>query len=265
MIVMKMVLFFLFVLSPVTVCAFTGDATVDGIRYYIITEAQVATVIPKKGGYEGKVVIPSQINYDGVICKVTEIGYDAFSNCKRLLSVTIPNSVIRIGSYAFQNCSGLTSIILPRSMLRIGVGAFYGCSNLGSVNFPKNITTIFYRVFEGCRKLSDVRIPSNVKEVCAHAFEGCSSLTMVCIPKSVKYVNNGAFAYCGSLRDVYCYAESVPGKNETAGLEPDSPFIGSHIENATLHVPAGSIEKYKKDHIWGNFKKVVAIGIEIEK
>ncbi len=39
---------------------------------------------------------------------VTEIGTYVFSRCRRLISVSIPDSVAVIGGSAFANCTGLT-------------------------------------------------------------------------------------------------------------------------------------------------------------
>ena len=61
------------------------------------------------------------------------IGDFAFSNCNRLTSITIPNSVTSIGKYAFNNCYGLTSITIGNSVASIGNGAFYLCSGLAYV------------------------------------------------------------------------------------------------------------------------------------
>ncbi len=51
---------------------------------------------------------------------------------------------------------------------------------------------------------------------------------------------------------MYCYAENVPSTNSDA-------FNGSNIANAMLHVPASSIESYKSQEPWSNFKEIVAL------
>ncbi len=73
-------------------------------------------------------VIPS----DGT---VTAIGDSAFSGCRGLTSITIPNGVTSIGEYAFFSCKNLTSITIPESVTRIDFGAFYNCSDLTNITY----------------------------------------------------------------------------------------------------------------------------------
>lgn len=93
-------------------------------------------------------IIPSDIG-------ITSIGDYAFSYCRGLTSITIPDSVTSIKGYAFYNCSGLTSITIPDSVTSIGNGAFESCNGLTNVTmlpttppqlgnnvFPSNVTTI---------------------------------------------------------------------------------------------------------------------------
>jgi hypothetical protein len=76
-------------------------------------------------------------------------------------------------------------------------------------------------------------------------------LTTVYIGSSVKSIDAYAFSECIALTDVYCLAENVPSTGNYA-------FAYSPVENATLHVPATSIEAYKAAEPWKNFKDIVA-------
>jgi hypothetical protein len=61
-----------------------------------------------------------------------------------------------------------------------------------------------------------------------------------------------AFYGCDDLLDIYCFAENVPEIGMFA-------FSSSNIENATLHVPAGSVSDYQAASPWNQFKEIVAI------
>ena len=183
---------------------------------------------------------------------VTSIEYDAFSGCSGLTSVTIPNSVTSIGDWAFSHCSGLTSVIIGNSVKSIGECAFENCSGLTSVTIGNSVTRIEERAFQSCSGLTSVTIPNSVTDIREWAFSGCSGLTSVTIGNSVMSIGWHAFECCPELLDVYCYAEKVPYTDSEA-------FYGSYPENATLHVPAASIDSYKARDPWRDFGKIVAL------
>ena len=183
---------------------------------------------------------------------VTSIGKGAFCDCSGLISVHIPNSVTSIGDGAFAYCSGLTSVTIPNSVTSIGDGAFQGCSSLTSVTIPNSVTSIENDAFRDCSGLTSVTIPNSVTSIGFSAFLGCSGLTSVTIPNSVTSIGEWAFEGCHELLDVYCYAENVPDTYSYA-------FIDSPVANATLHVPAASVESYKATKPWSSFGKIVAL------
>ena len=55
---------------------------------------------------------------------------NAFTWCRSLSDIVIPDSVTSIGIGAFSNCRFLSNIVIPDSVTSIGNGAFAGCSNL---------------------------------------------------------------------------------------------------------------------------------------
>ena len=193
------------------------------------------------------------LTYIALPNSVTSIGDDAFYKCSGLTSVTIGNSVTSIGEQAFCDCSGLTSVTIPNSVTSIGVSAFEGCSGLkSSVTIPNSVTSIGGSAFEGCKGLTSVTIGNGVELIRSYSFAGCSGLTSVTIGNGVERIWSYIFSGCSALKDVYCYAEKVPSTYNDA-------FRSSNYLYATLHVPAGSIEKYKAQTPWSNCGKIVAL------
>ena len=176
-----------------------------------------------------------------------------FSGCN-LKVLQLPNSVTSIGSHAFWFCSDLTSITIPNSVTSIGNDAFSHCSGLTSITIPQSVTSIGSSAFDGCSGLTSVTIPNSVTSIGDYAFYHCSGLTSVTIGNSVSNIGSGAFYICSKLTNVYCYAEQVP--NITS--RPD-PFVYATIVNATLHVPAVSIDAYKTAETWKEFGSIVAL------
>ena len=97
---------------------------------------------------------------------VTVIKYGAFSTCKKLTSVEIPNNVREIEMHAFSS-SGLTSLTIPTGVTKMNFFAFGECEELASVTLPAGITEIENHVFLGCKKLKNVtarmQTPPNIE------------------------------------------------------------------------------------------------------
>ena len=152
--------------------------------------------------YSGVVNIPESVTYKGTTYPVTSIGDGAFSSCKDLTSVTIPNSVTSIGSTAFYYCSGLTAVSIPNSVTSIGDQAFSGCIGLTSVTIPNSVTSIGDYTFYECKGLTSLTIGNSVTRIGDYAFYKCSSLVSITIPSSVTSIGQSAFYNCSGLTSV---------------------------------------------------------------
>ena len=165
--------------------------------YYTISNDEVA-ITDADTTISGELTIPQTI--EGY--PVTSIAKNAFSSCKSLTSVTIPEGVTTIYDYAFYSCSSLVSVTLPDSLTTINGRAFQFCSSLTDINIPTSVTTIGKGVFDSCTSLKNIIIPESVKEMGSGIFSKCTALESVNIPNGIKVIENNTFERCTSLKSI---------------------------------------------------------------
>ena len=103
----------------------------------------------------------------------------AFSQCRLLENVIMPNGIISIGEDAFWRCSSLTNITIPDSVTSIGRAAFSGCSSLTSITIPDGVTSIGMETFSDCSSLKSITIPDSVTSIGFYALKSCRSLVSI--------------------------------------------------------------------------------------
>ena len=104
------------------------------------------------------------------------IGYEAFSECKDLKSISLPDSLNKIGYGVFQS-TAIETIDLPDGIEVINANTFEWCSDLRHVGLPKHLRSINWHAFHNCEKLSDITgITSTFCEIGMDAFTGCEEL-----------------------------------------------------------------------------------------
>ena len=89
--------------------ALSYDFEVNGIYYGYDISTQTAYVTSGDNKYSGIIDIPTSVTYNGRSLNVTAIGYGAFSECKGLVSINMPQSITSIGGQAFKYCRKLTN------------------------------------------------------------------------------------------------------------------------------------------------------------
>lgn len=165
----------------------TDDGTITLVNY--IGSAKAVT-IPEK--IDGKKVTEiynwcfgaQDITSVTMGSNIRRIGNGSFLECKKLKTITLPDSITYIDDYAF-NGAGLTTIGMPSGLTYLGTGAFLDCSALKSIDIPDKITTIKEVTFWGCSKLATVKMPSKLKVIENNAFLSCPKLKSVSLPKTV--------------------------------------------------------------------------------
>ena len=159
--------------------------------------------------------------------KTCSIASEAFSRCKELTEVTIPNTVRGIGEYAFYGCSGLTALQIPNSVKEIYHGAFEACTGLESIALSDRITSC-HSLFNGCSGLKKVEIPTAVTTIAYASFAGCTALEEITLPRALQTIDGAAFDECSNLQKVFYKGSAAEWK--TVEIERET-IDYNHWEN----------------------------------
>ena len=256
--------------------------------YYNLTNL----VIPSTVTYEGKVYKVTRIGFDAfnqcdkltfvdIPSSVKTIGVGAFNFCSSLTSITLKEGLEHIEWNAFEDCRSLENITFPNSLKTIGNYAF--SNTLWYKNHPNGAVyagNVFYKykgdipqntsfvIKEGTVSISpyafvkenyhedyslvSVSIPNSVEVIGEGAFYRCRALTSIVIPAGVTTIETLAFDYCKALKSVTCEAVNPPALS-------GSVFLSTPIADATLYVPAESLEAYKSADQWKDFGQILPI------
>ncbi len=169
-----------------------------------------------------RIVIPQEINGQPVISigekafinatiseiilphTIKAILKKAFSGCKNLKHIDLPENLEYLGEYSFYK-SGLENILIPDLIYEIPSMCFYECTKLSKVHFGNCVETIGYGAFSDCKKLCMVSLPETLKIIEKQAFNGTGIRTVI-IPQGVEEIDNEAFdaSYNLSKNGVIC-------------------------------------------------------------
>ena len=256
--------------------------------YYNLTNL----VIPSTVTYEGKVYKVTRIGFDAfnqcdkltfvdIPSSVKTIGVGAFNFCSSLTSITLKEGLEHIEWNAFEDCRSLENITFPNSLKTIGNYAF--SNTLWYKNHPNGAvyaSNVFYKykgdipqntsfvIKEGTVSISpyafvkenyhedyslvSVSIPNSVKVIGEGVFYRCRALTSIVIPDGVTTIETLAFHYCKALNSVTCKAVEPP-------VLGSSVFSVVPLTDATLYVPAESVDAYKNADQWKDFGQILPI------
>ena len=256
--------------------------------YYNLTNL----VIPSTVTYEGKVYNVTRIGFDAfnqcdkltfvdIPSSVKTIGVGAFYFCSSLTSITLKEGLEHIEWNAFEDCRSLENITFPNSLKTIGNYAF--SNTLWYKNHPNGAVyagNVFYKykgdipqntsfvIKEGTVSISpyafvkenyhedyslvSVSIPNSVKVIGEGVFYRCRALTSIVIPDGVTTIETLAFHYCKALNSVTCKAVEPP-------VLGSSVFSVVPLTDATLYVPAESVDAYKNADQWKDFGQILPI------
>ena len=188
-----------------------------------------------------------------------------YVNDQLLTNLIVPDNVKKVPQEVFSSFAGIVSATIPDGVESCG---FKGCSNLKSVEIGNGTKTL---KITNCEKLSTLSFGNGTESIKIYSCPSLKNLTVsdatvdVLLDNCEKFeklvlgrsIGNGSSYQsvsvnnCKELTDVFC----------PVMFPPTNVFFSENcqINYVTLHVPKGSLDKYKATVPWSNFGTIVAL------
>lgn len=179
-----------------------GTPQTSGDYQYIVS-AEKAVIIHYWGDEE-EVAVPNTL--DGY--PVVGIGARSFMSRTKVVSVTLPETVLHIDEEAFLSCLSLESIRLPDGLLAVREDAFESCSALrynekGNYRYLGNENNPYLLLVKGMDdQAARIQIEDSTRIVGPSAFEGFKRIESVSLPSGTVFISTSAFAKCTALKSI---------------------------------------------------------------
>ena len=131
---------------------------------------------------------------------IDHIGSTAFGN-STLEEINLPSSLKNIEMFAFSSCKNLKSIVLPEGLLTLGDMAFMYDSSIEEINLPSTLTSLGGECFSGT-SIRSLTIPGSVKVLGNDKIIESNSLKLVIVEEGVTSIGRHVFNFCQDA-DIY--------------------------------------------------------------
>ena len=224
--------------------------------------------------------------------KLEVLGSTVFTNTN-MASTQLPEGLKTMIGGSYFRCAALKEAIIPSTVETIQRNPFVGCNLLkeikvasGNEHFAELDSCLYeikdgkpYRLVGmpyalenremhlrpgtqvvGDQAMREARITKFVaeeglKELHVNSFSTCTDLTTVVLPSTLDSIGQTAFQRCEAITSLTVLAKVPP-----VGAA-DASFTAAVLTNATLYVPKGSVEAYKKAAGWKNFQNIVGVDV----
>ncbi len=247
---LSVLLAFVMLLGVMPMGSLIASAETEGLFMYNVKDEK-ATIITCQNDASGDIVIPETLGG----YPVEAISVYSFSDCDKITSVTMPDSVKTIGVGAFADCEKLAVVKIGAGVISIGSGAFTDCGSLAKIEvssantvyksdengalytydktdllvYPTSNTATTFVVaseveeikdnaFAGSQNAKTIILGDNVKSIGKNAFLGSRSLEMVMIGSAVTSIGNDAFEGCEKLAGISVHVNNPVLHSDEAGV-----------------------------------------------
>lgn len=186
---------------------------------------------------------------------------------------TMPESVQIVPDGAFSPQYHLQTININAALSAVTDGLFAECARLGCINvspdnqnlasvdgalYDKKLTKLLQ--FPLFHESSYLALPETVTSLADLSLLGASYLHELEIPAALTDIGTFALAGCIGISSVICHAPTPPVSTPNPLNPSGEIFEPAVFAQASLQVPAESLDAYKADAQWGRFSSIYEIG-----
>ena len=219
--------------------AYGETFSADGLKFTVIG-SETVTVSGVEANFTGHLSVPAVVEHGEHTWTVNTIDYAAF-----------------------EDSTGITSISLPATVDVIGTRMVLGCTNLES--FEVDASNPWYKAEDGVLMSHDGKemvaypidkqdaeyvVPEDVVTLPASFFRSNQHLQQVTLPASLTTLDILTFRGCTSL-------QKIISNNPSPKAIEDMAFDDETYQTATLVVPQGSANAYRRKDGWKLFQHIV--------
>ncbi len=181
---------------------------------------------------------------------------NAYFRCGNLSTFTVPSTVATITGNPCVGATSLTAFTVAAGSEHFAVydGCLYATGGAtvkpeqerAEGDVPAGLTALV-GVPTGWQQ-SVLRVPEGVTVIANQAAREATSITQVELPSTLVEIRPSAFSSITGITQVTCLATTPPNSG--------SYFTDAVYENATLYVPANSLDLYRNAEGWKNFQHI---------
>lgn len=102
--------------------------------------------------------------------------------------------------------------------------------------------------FQGCQNITKIHLSHSIEFISDYSFQNCKSLREITLSDSLQSIYPRAFAGCNAIRCI-TFKTPYPPRTYIEGT-----FEESILNTATIVVPAGTTDRYRKDNLFSRFR-----------
>lgn len=208
----------------------TGSCTweLDGTVLYVSGEGGMGSYTDSSPAPWGK-GITAAVLHEGV----TSIGQKTFIDCKELVSMSLPSTLMYIRGYALYGCSSLSTLELSHTALTtVADSSLRRMTSLTELVLPESVTYFGLNAINGCSALHHLYIPPTATTISSQAgfsFIRLDGYDMGTTPTGDLYLGSEKYVMYQTITEII------------DGATYHINYVGAELETATnsetVHVP----------------------------